>query len=235
MMNLWEQHKAERRERILASARKLITQGGVEGLSMRQLARDAQLSVATLYNLYGSKADILYALLDEGIESFDQSLKHIPTESPIAFAEFVVETATGLFLSDKQFYRPLMAAVSAHHDSERDPIIGKHAIADIIQGLDAGAANGLFNGHKEVRLVAREIYLDLMQAVHFWSIGMYSDEQLRDQCEYSILITLLGVVSSTARPIMLERATELSERLNTAFPIADSVHVSATTPVIAQG
>jgi AcrR family transcriptional regulator len=219
-MNLWEQHKAERRERILIAARKLITHGGVEALSMRQLAREAQLSVATLYNLYGSKADILYALLDQGMDAFDQSLKHIPTHDPITFATYCVDVATGLFISEKQFYRPLMAAINEHPDKERDPIIGKHAMADIIKGLDTGAASGLFNGHTEVRLVAREIYLSLMQAVHFWSEEMYDDNQLREQCEYSILIALMGVVSDSVRPAMLSRVGELSIRLSQVFPFS---------------
>jgi AcrR family transcriptional regulator len=231
-MNLWEQHKAERRERILVAARKLITQGGVEALSMRQLAREAQLSVATLYNLYGSKADILYALLDQGMEAFDQSLKHIPTDDPITFANYCVDVATGLFISEKPFYRPLMAAINEHRDKERDPIIGKHAMTDIIKGLDTGAAHGLFNGHSQVRLVGRQIYLALMQAVHFWSEEMYDDEQLREQCEYSILIALMGVVSESVRPAMIARVEELSQRLDHAFPFSaqadqDSLHAKA--------
>ena len=219
-MNLWEQHKAERRERILAAARKLITHGGVEALSMRQLARESQLSVATLYNLYGSKADILYALLDQGMEAFDQSLTRIPTDDPITFATYCVDVATGMFISEKPFYRPLMAAINENTDKERDPIIGKHAMMDIIKGLDTGAAHGLFNGHTEVRLVARDIYLSLMQAMHFWSVEMYDDEQLREQCEYSILISLMGVVSDSVRPAMLARVSELSKRLEHAFPFS---------------
>lgn len=222
-MNLWEQHKAERRERILVAARKLITQGGVEALSMRQLAREAQLSVATLYNLYGSKADILYALLDQGMDAFDQSLQAIPTDDPIVFAQYCVDVATGLFISEKPFYRPLMAAINEHPDKERDPIIGKHAMADIIKGLDTGAASGLFNGHSEVRLVARDIYLSLMQAVHFWSEEMYDDDQLREQCEYSILIALMGVVSESVRPAMMARVSELSNRLTNTFPFSAQV------------
>ena len=219
-MNLWEQHKAERRERILVAARKLITHGGVEALSMRQLAREAQLSVATLYNLYGSKADILYALLDQGMEAFDKSLQDIPTADPITFASYCVDVATGLFISEKPFYRPLMKAINEHPDKERDPIIGRHAMTDIVKAVDAGAAHGLFNSHAEARLVAREIYLSLMQALHHWSEEMYDDEQLRDQCEYSILIALMGVATDGAHPAMLARVGELNQRLATAFPFS---------------
>ena len=38
-MTLWDEHKQERRDLILTSARELIAEGGVENLSMRKLAK----------------------------------------------------------------------------------------------------------------------------------------------------------------------------------------------------
>ena len=63
-MSLFEEHKAERRERILIAARKLVGEGGYDGLTMRDLARAARVSVPTLYNLFGSKDQLVEAYLD---------------------------------------------------------------------------------------------------------------------------------------------------------------------------
>src|SRR5215831_10171727 len=62
-MSLFETHKAERRERIAQAARALIAERGYEGLTMRDLARAARVSVPTLYNLFGSKDAIIVSEL----------------------------------------------------------------------------------------------------------------------------------------------------------------------------
>ncbi len=220
-MNLWEQHKAERRRRILGAARKLITQGGVEALSMRQLAKESNLSVATLYNLYGSKADILYALLETAIDQMDTSLEAIPAEDPLVFADCVTELATGMFIREQAFYRPLMAAINNIHDKEHEPVIGRRAMIDIERCLAAGAEAGLFPNLAEANLISRQFYLTLMQAILAWSIGLYDDNELRRQSQYAILICMLGICAPDVRPAVLQRITELNAKLASAYPFAE--------------
>ncbi|MGH9362599.1 MAG: TetR/AcrR family transcriptional regulator, partial [Thermoanaerobaculia bacterium] len=67
-MSLLEEHKAERRARILAAARELIAERGYEGLTMRDLAHASRVSVPTLYNLFGGKQAILLGELEETFE-----------------------------------------------------------------------------------------------------------------------------------------------------------------------
>ena len=55
-----------RKRRILEAATKLISNGGIEACTMRELARKARLDVTTLYNYYGSKEEILEALRRSG-------------------------------------------------------------------------------------------------------------------------------------------------------------------------
>src|SRR5271168_2287443 len=52
-----EAGKRERRRRIIEAARALIRETGNAGLSMRALAARAGVSLATPYNLFGSKRD----------------------------------------------------------------------------------------------------------------------------------------------------------------------------------
>ena len=57
-----EAGKTERRQRIIRAARQLIRQTGNAGLSMRALAVRAGVSLATPYNLFGSKRAIVLAV-----------------------------------------------------------------------------------------------------------------------------------------------------------------------------
>lgn len=59
---------AEPRERILRGAALAISAHGFHGMSMRELARTAGMSLSNLYNYFASKEEILFALQKEAFE-----------------------------------------------------------------------------------------------------------------------------------------------------------------------
>jgi AcrR family transcriptional regulator len=64
-----------KRSQILAAATELIATHGVEGMTMRQLASACGLNIATLYHYFGSKSDLLGAIVDE--RHYDTGLRHL--------------------------------------------------------------------------------------------------------------------------------------------------------------
>lgn len=72
---------AEPRERILASAAAAVARNGYHGMSMRELARAAGMSLSNLYNYFPSKEEILYALQKEAFEvlvdSAEEALRRV--------------------------------------------------------------------------------------------------------------------------------------------------------------
>jgi AcrR family transcriptional regulator len=56
------------RERILEAAARAVAGRGYHGMSMRELARGAGMSLSNLYNYFASKEEILYALQKEAFE-----------------------------------------------------------------------------------------------------------------------------------------------------------------------
>jgi AcrR family transcriptional regulator len=55
---------AQRRTQIMAATMRLITRDGVAALSTRTIAREASVNLGTLHRLFGSKDDLLLAVLD---------------------------------------------------------------------------------------------------------------------------------------------------------------------------
>jgi AcrR family transcriptional regulator len=55
---------AQRRTQIIAATMRLIVRGGVAALTTRKIAREAAVNLATLHHLFGSKDDLLLAVLD---------------------------------------------------------------------------------------------------------------------------------------------------------------------------
>jgi AcrR family transcriptional regulator len=54
----------DRRLRILVEAQKIVEESGVEGFTIRALSARADVSPRTLYNLFGSKEDIIAAAIE---------------------------------------------------------------------------------------------------------------------------------------------------------------------------
>ena len=89
----------ERRELLLARATELFATQGYEGLSMSQLAREAQISKALLYHYFPSKRRLFEAALAEGAEELRQRTEPTPGRPPAeqlsttlaAFLEWVQE------------------------------------------------------------------------------------------------------------------------------------------------
>lgn len=60
--------KLARREEILAAARELLHQKGIYAASMNQIAKQAELGVATLYSYFKNKEDLFITLQEEGLD-----------------------------------------------------------------------------------------------------------------------------------------------------------------------
>ncbi len=75
-------HAIEPRERILQAAAREIADRGFHGMSMRELARSAEMSLSNLYNYFTSKEEILFALQREAFEvlvaSAEEALVGVP-------------------------------------------------------------------------------------------------------------------------------------------------------------
>jgi AcrR family transcriptional regulator len=64
---------AENRRRILSAARRLLTQGGAEALSMDAVAAEAGVGKGTVFRRFGGRAGLTEALLDDYMREFQDA------------------------------------------------------------------------------------------------------------------------------------------------------------------
>ena len=69
MTTLRERQRRRRRTEILDAAETLIGEKGFEDTSVEEIAERSEVGVATVYNYFGTKSDLLHALLQRYIES----------------------------------------------------------------------------------------------------------------------------------------------------------------------
>jgi AcrR family transcriptional regulator len=96
------QQGSAQRARILAAATELIAAHGIRGMTMRQLAAACDLNIATLYHYFGSKSDLIGAIVDD--RHYDAGLRDLalpvdpalpPRRRLEAFLTGVATQATG--------------------------------------------------------------------------------------------------------------------------------------------
>lgn len=55
------------KEQIIEAAKRVISQHGIKGATMRGIAEEAQISTGAIYHYYKSKEEILYDIMDESL------------------------------------------------------------------------------------------------------------------------------------------------------------------------
>lgn len=105
-----EQAKAERRLKIVRAARDLIRETGDTNLSMRMIAQRAEVSVATPYNLFGSKRAVVMAVLEDE-RDFLHRFKALKVDNAIDRIFEAHSLGASYFIQDPDFYRPLWKAL----------------------------------------------------------------------------------------------------------------------------
>jgi AcrR family transcriptional regulator len=77
---------ADRKQRILAKAQDLLDEAGVDGFTMRELSRRANVALRTLYNVFGSKEDIIVSIIRLRYDPLERSRepKEVTLETIVA-------------------------------------------------------------------------------------------------------------------------------------------------------
>lgn len=189
--------KRLRRERILNAAELLVRKSGSTDFSMQDLAREANLSVNTTYNLIGSKATLLYELLNRCIDDAghfkgDWSRATDAIEAVLEAGDLAVEVYTG----DEAFYRALMRYVLGVPDPEN-----RARLASRTYEFWRSAAELLFQNDEvlqDVKLVdlARSLATFFGGCMDLWIHDELSPDEFRAQVRHGLIMRLIAVTKS---------------------------------------
>jgi AcrR family transcriptional regulator len=205
-----------RRQRILGAARKLIAEGGMAALSMRKLAQQAELSVTTLYNLFGAREEILTALVEDAIDRMDQLLeREAPLEDPLERCRAVITVSIRHLVDNQTIFRPMMVAsyqgMALHHSEDRRT---SQRAADMQRvAIEAAVAKGLLEDTLAPAVLARQIYHGYELAYLQWACGVLDEAGFRARALYGLYLALLGVAKPAVRPQFQRELRKLERQL----------------------
>jgi AcrR family transcriptional regulator len=213
-----EQNKTQRKSDILVAARTLMQEPGNAAFSMRALAEQAGVSIATPYNLFGSKQAVLVALLDNDLTEYQAELSRLSTEGIDALFE-AVALMTRLFATEPDYYRNVFAASADAGPELRFVISGpryalwKNLLRDATQAkmLDANIDPDAF---------AITLSQMLFANVRDWALGFLSVEEMDARCRYGLALALSAIATEDSRKPLKKRLRRAERDLQTQWRAA---------------
>ncbi|MBU6371551.1 MAG: TetR/AcrR family transcriptional regulator [Alphaproteobacteria bacterium] len=104
--------KAERRRRIVDAAAALARATSVDAVSMVEIAERADVSPATLYNLFKTKDAILREVYDEDLAAYQRDVEAAPAANALDRIFVAMDLAAALYQREPVFYRNMARAGS---------------------------------------------------------------------------------------------------------------------------
>lgn len=210
-----EEGKAERRRRIVEAARALIRETGDTGLSMRAIAARANVSLATPYNLFGSKRGIVMAVLEDARE-FAERFAALKDLSAIERIFMAVRITLAYHVQDPELYRTLWVALL-------DPRANDNELwAELITPQNSQFWRSLLEEAKADGAIADDIDMDLLQAtlngrfgsvILTWVLGGSSVHELTPGACFGYASALCAAASDSFRPTIRARMLDFQTEL----------------------
>ena len=97
IVGLRERQKQDRRARIIAAARGLFAESGLENITIEAIADIAGVSGVTVHNYYGTKSGVLLALVAESDRELLETLAEKLMGKPTGLIDLVLKFATFVF------------------------------------------------------------------------------------------------------------------------------------------
>ncbi len=182
-----------RQDEILSCARTILQSKGYAGLTMRSLAKNAQVAPATLYNLYGSKDDLIVAAVEDlfiklAARAEDLGEQGIPavlqlnklSAQQIKATPNVTEAMARALFGSKPSDTPLEALFAPGYGFIRKQLAYAKSKGDILPQTDTD-------------VIAKHLVGQGWGMVLLWMMGMFTIEASYEERMRSQLMTLVSV------------------------------------------
>ena len=212
----------KRRARILAEARGLLAHGGFEAMNLRDLARLADVTVPTIYNLIGNKEEVIVALIGDALFEVETRIQTATDAAPLARATAIVTASTSLFGEDEPFYRPAflaveqLAQIGPNDDRVARIYAWGHRLID--DGIHACREARLLAGRVRADVIADLVFRSFRSSCRAWASGQIPIDEFRRVALLDIHLALAADAVDAFRTQLLKKITALSTEPGASAP-----------------
>jgi AcrR family transcriptional regulator len=217
MPGLRERGKARRKEQIIDAAKRLLASGGLEALSLRRLADEAELSVRTLYSLVGSKEHVLAAVMQHNHDRVLADLLDIDEQHPIEKLSAFVDSTYRIIAEDAAAQKPLMRVLMTLYFEGR---LSPHPwwLLSTEKGWMDSAVEEAANRGMLTSQVAPALLGDLLMKIYLSNLRDYlfdhcALEDFRDRTVFEFWFVVSNVATPRLRKQYVARALAQAARI----------------------
>lgn len=205
-----------RRRQILAAARMLLLEKGINGVSINQIAKRAELGVGTIYFYYRSKEELFVALQAEGLALLNDRIEQACSQAhdPLAKIRLMAAAYREFTREDKNYFEVINSFLSAPDvilSNDLKTQIETHGnliLGHVRSSLNEGVAGGHFRKDIDATRSAVAFWGLLHGLVQFRKLQdtIIEGGQYRSYFDYAVENFLLGLL--VVKPIKSTRSND---------------------------
>lgn len=195
--------KDERRGRLIRAARDLIAENHGGNFSMQELAARAGLSLATPYNLLGSKLAILQEVFRAESEGFRKNSIKRHAGQPVESVMLTVEALVSVFVRNPNFYRGLarsLSTLSSDDFHEKLSPMSEAMFRPLVDGLFEEQA---IHARISPALISAHLLRVFNSTFFLWATRDWDEPKFRHELKLGMAFCFLGLFHDTHREALL--------------------------------
>ncbi|MEM7218584.1 MAG: TetR/AcrR family transcriptional regulator [Pseudomonadota bacterium] len=200
-----------RQSGILAAARDMLDEVGYAGMTMRDLAKRANVAQGTLYNLYENKDALILAAVVELLDRLAaEALRRRPRPGIDAILNMIVVTSEQIVRTPR--YAEAMARCLGNA-SPGDPLIEqlyRRTEPLVAEQLAIARDNGELRPEIDLDAVCTHLVAQGWGVIWAWVFGAIPLEAIIDERIRSYVLTLSGITVGEAQASLRRRLADLS-------------------------
>ncbi len=202
-VDLVTRQREERRERILEAARQLIAERGYDAVTMRDLADHGLVSVPTLYALFGSKNELLFAAVESYFADLIAKVEIVQPTSGLGRILSMVETLGRETPGHAAYARSLMNFIgSASETGGLNDLVEGQLSSEFSAALEQMQKKRQLASWADPRPLGERLSGQVSITTFAWARHQLSDEGLRGAMLYGTAVTMLGLARGQAFKIL---------------------------------
>lgn len=200
---LRERNKAKRRNAVLDAALDLLDRADGSAVTTERIADAAEVAPATVYNLVGTREQLLVALLDRLIARLvADALETTPVDSPIALMRNLTERSVAVLTARPVAYRRVVLELTAVASADLHTRLSPATALEV--EVRRAQADGLLLADLSPRALASQAYLSFNGALLRWAAGALTDTGLRTAALHGLTTVLAASATPRTRRRLLD-------------------------------
>ena len=211
-MSTREQSKARRRDAILDAAIALLGVRDSHEVTTEEIADMVGVAPATVYNLVGTRDDLVHAIVARVLDDLAESLTALAADEPpdpIAAAFLVVDQTVHAFTTHSAAFRRIIALAQATARPERiqDPSNLQ------VKAMQAAQSMCIIRDDVDAAALGRQIFVSYSGALSLWSRDRLDDDGFSTVARHGLLTALAAAATDDHRDRFLAEMYTTGQRL----------------------